>query len=305
MQPIIRSKLLQIGSKQDDLFQGTSTNPSTGELYQYAILIDGHGHNTGVNHIRTILQTDMDTILNSENPHLEIQTRLDNQMQTKINQLEPSLFAERAKRNILYNTYNSGSTFLFTKLYANRAEIFSIGDSEVYVIKNDEIVYHNPIHTWDNRVERERLQNRCDICISPIDDYQPVLLSPTRIVILESHRIEYDNKCIFVPSQALGHCGITQFAPETQTIFFDETDTYKIIMASDGLWDVFMPSHPEDRARLDTMDAEQLANLAVERWKQEWEVVIDPANPDIIYPKTSTYPSGDDVSVITITRLNP
>ena len=302
MQPIIHSKLLQIGKKQDDLFQGTSTNPSTGELYQYAILIDGHGHDTGVNHIRTILQTDMDTIINSENPHLEIQTRLDDILQKHIDQLQPSLFVERAKRNILYNAYNSGSTFLFTKVYANRAEIFSIGDSEVYVIKNDEIVYHNPIHTWDNLVERERLQNRSDIAILPKLDYRYELFSPTRIAMIHSQRIEYDNKCTFVPSQTLGHCGITQFAPETHTVFFDETDTYKLIMASDGLWDVFIPSHPEDRARLDTMDAEQLANLAVDRWKQEWEVIIDHASPDIIYPDKSTYPSGDDVSVITFTK---
>lgn len=302
MQPIIKSKLLQIGKKQDDLFQGTSTNPSTGECYQYAIIIDGHGDNTGVNHIRTILQTDMDTILNSENPHLEIQTRLDHQMQTKIDQLQPSFFAERAKTNILYNTYNSGSTFLCTKVYANRAELLSVGDSEIYVVKNDEIVYHTPIHNWENVTERERLQNRSDIVIRPKLDYRYELLSPTRIVMLEAHRIEYDNKCTFVPTQSLGHCGITQFAPEKQTIFFDETDTFKIIMASDGLWDVFAPNHSEDRIRLHTMDAEQLADLALERWKQEWEVVVDRASPDVIYPNKIPYDSCDDISIITITK---
>jgi serine/threonine protein phosphatase PrpC len=108
------------------------------------------------------------------------------------------------------------------------------------------------------------------------------------------------------PTQSIGHNSMTQFAPEKMTIPFEPTDSVKIIIASDGLWDVFAPHHPHDRARMDDLDGEQLADLAESRWKQEWEVARSMDTPDEIYKEKSRYPASgyDDVSVITMVR-NP
>jgi serine/threonine protein phosphatase PrpC len=192
-----------------------------------------------------------------------------------------------------------------TKFYENRVETFSIGDSEIYVIKNDEIVYHNPIHDWNNTAEQIRLFQRKDINIFPRLSYGSFAINPTTIVNKPTYIIDYNTTHSFIPTQALGHQGITEFAPERQTIYYNnETDKIKIVLASDGLWDVFTPDHPDDLQNMKTLNGEELADLAEQRWKQQWFVAKSPQTPEELYPTKSTYDSHsyDDVSVITITN---
>lgn len=306
----IKKKVLQLGKGQDDAYHGTAINPETGEQYNYGIITDGHGPNDTVSYIRGIMTQHIDTILNSENPHLEIQSRLDEINKARIENIDQiNTFYRNIKKNIDFSTYSGGSTFVLSKLYSNRVEVFSIGDSAVYVMINNDIVYHNPIHNWDNDAERERIQSRTDITINVKFQSIPHIISPQRNGIAKVASIEYfDNNrnCLtqLAPTQSLGHNSITQFAPEKITIPFESTDHVKIILASDGLWDVFSTHHPEDIGRMNEMDGEQLADLAESRWKQEWEVAYSIDKPDVIYKEKSHYPENgyDDVSVITMVR---
>jgi hypothetical protein len=53
-----------------------------------------------------------------------------------------------------------------------------------------------------------------------------------------------------------------------------------------------------------TLNAEELADLAEKRWKQEWFVAKSPQTPEELFSTKSSYHSTsyDDVSVITITN---
>jgi serine/threonine protein phosphatase PrpC len=289
---MIHYKSLQLGKKQDELFQGRSIDRKTGESYSYGIIADGHGSTSGFEVMRSIMQNHLDAILESENPHLVIQEQIE-----IIRNSYWSIFGENMRR--IFEMSQAGSTFIRVKLYANRVECFSIGDSEVYVLKNDAIAYHNPVHNWANENERNRLLNRKDITVSTRPSVRYEIINPNTIKPVPSAQIRFDYNHLFVPSQSLGHNGITEFAPERCIIDYNEhTDSIKVVLGSDGLWDLFMPSHDEDYARLKTFNGEQLADLAEMRWKQMWNVYN--GEDDIIqesYFEPGTY---DDISVITI-----
>jgi len=300
----ITSKLLQLCKKQDDLYTGTSIDTITGESYAYGIIIDGHGHDSGVNDIRSILQTHLAEILESENPQYIIQSQLEILKQQHLANIQPSVFADATVERVTRNLLQSGSTFIRAKVYDNRVDTFSIGDSEIYVLKNGEIAYHNPLHNWENEMEQRRLLARKDIRVCPRPSMRCQIMSPTTLCQKKSYTIQYTYQDIFVPSQALGHGGITGFAPERQTICYDTTDRIKVVLGSDGLWDIFMPSHPEDFHRLLYYDAEELANVAESRWKQCWYLAKTEDDANDVYEDISGFDKNmyDDVAVITLQR---
>lgn len=300
---MIHSKVIQLCKEQDELLQGKAVDSKTGEPYAYGIIADGHGHNRGVQDIRTILHTHLATILEAEDPHIIIQDQLLVLKQQHLDNVKQTLFGCASKNRITFQLSQSGSTFIRVKVYANRVECFSIGDSEVYVQKNGEIAYHNPLHNWENEGERTRLLNRSDISVCAKPAFRYDLINPNTIMCVSSSQILYTHNHLFVPSQALGHDGITEFAPERYTVYYDESvDKIKVIMASDGLWDVFMPSHPDDYDCLLNLNGEQLADLAELRWKQTWNMVksVDDTDP----PEPASFEVYDDVSVITIQTEN-
>jgi serine/threonine protein phosphatase PrpC len=309
----IKQKVIQLCSAQDDAYTGSAMDPRTGETYHYGIITDGHGNDEIVADIRGIITANTETILNAENPHLEIQSRLDEINRARIESIDQdNAFYRNTKRNMEHSFCSGGATFLFAKLYATRIETFSIGDSELYVMINSDIVYHNPKHNWDNENERLRVESRTDIKFKLKYQSIPHIISPertgfTRVASLDYFDMNGKSMANLAPTQSIGHNSITQFAPEKMTIPFEPTtDSVKIILASDGLWDVFAQDHPEDRARMNDLDGEQLADLAQSRWKQEWEVAMNIEKPDELYHEKSQYPASgyDDVSVITIMR-NP
>lgn len=304
MQTIIHSKLLPLCKKQDDLFQGSSIDSVTGESYTYGIIIDGHGTDIGVNDIRSILQTHMAAILESENPQHIIQSQLEILKQQHIGDIHQGVFADATVERITRNLLQSGSTFIRAKVYDNRVECFSIGDSEIYVLKNGEIAYHNPIHNWENEAEQQRLMARKDIQVCPKPSVRCQIMSPNTLVQKKSYTICYSYHQTFVPSQALGHGGITEFAPEKHILHYNPTDTIKVILGSDGLWDIFMPSHPEDFQRLLHYNAEELAELAESRWKQCWYLAKTEDDANNVYEDVSGFDKTmyDDVAVITLQR---
>ena len=305
------TKITQLCSEQDNAYTGNGVNPHTGETYCYGIIVDGHGTHEIVDKINHILKNNIDTVLNSETPHLEIQSRLDSINRERSDSSETSVFYKKTRQYSESVSHSGGSTFLFTKIYENRIELFSVGDSEIYVMINNEIVYHNPVHKWSNKSEQDRLLRRNDVDINVSFRSIPHIISPERIGFAKNACVEYidknSNKLVtkLTPTQSLGHNSITQFAPEKMTIPVEPADTVKIVLASDGLWDVFAPHHPDDKTRLIEMDGEQLADLAEFRWKQEWEVAVDYFNPDVLYEEKSHYSANgyDDVAVITMVRI--
>lgn len=246
-------------------------DPFTNELFDLLEVYDGHGLNNCIDILRQINTTEI--IRTNLEPELNIQ-----QM---IQCCEPKM------------PYDSGSTFSCAKIYSNRVECRSVGDSEIWVYKNGERVYNSPPHNWSNLEEQERIRSFA----KPLHDFIPTLLSPTKIRMDRSHKIHW-KKCsvqrlVFVPSQALGHRNITGLAAAVHTVLFEPSDTIVVIVASDGFWDMIIP---EDKDILCSATcAIELGNLAEMRWRQEWDFVENHDNPDETIK--NTFDDFDDIAV--------
>ena len=215
------------GVKDQD-FAGTGRVGDTDYLFAF----DGHGTDTVIQQIRKM---DMDDIALQPNPVWAVHL------------------------NLVGNTYRSGATMAFARIQNYKIETFNCGDSEVHVYVNGTRVHKSTPHTFTNLDEIKRTEYRI-LSIKP--SKAPFPVSDTVIQDVLSPIGRFLNMEELVPSQALGHNDMTGIAPETFTMTVQPTDHVRIIVGSDGLWDMLVdPS---------SGTANALAQEAHRRWNQTW-----------------------------------
>jgi serine/threonine protein phosphatase PrpC len=201
----------------------------------YIAVFDGHGFDKCIDYVRTL---NMDEIMGTENP---ARTLWD--------------LVERGG-----NFYESGTTLTMARITGTMAELWNIGDSQTHVFLNGEHVYTTDIHTFLNPTEVERTKPLIHFIQS---SKAPFPVSDTRVENVESPIGYFKMGESIVPSQSLGHNGMTNFAPSYKQIQFAPTDKVRIVAGSDGLFDMLVD------VRMGT--AKELAEEAERRWRQEWE----------------------------------
>ena len=269
------SALRLIGSKQDYVtIHRDMVDSTTGGKFDCIECYDGHGADRCIDLIRRIPTGDI--IQRFDKPEVEIQRLL-----TGATPAVP---------------IRSGATCSIVKIYSNRVVCRSVGDSEIYVYINGEVAYHSTNHTYDSMAERTRLLTKG----WPVASQRLNILSPVKMSYSPTHLFRYSEGFELAPTQSLGHQGKTGISAEVKTLLFDPSDRVDVIVATDGLWDVFMPSCPEDKEHILTYSAPQLAALGELRWKQEWEF-IDSSKPGVV--EMNRFGDYDDVGVA-VYRLN-
>ena len=201
----------------------------------YIAIFDGHGYDTCIDYVRTLT---MDEIMGTENP---ARTLWD--------------IVERGG-----NFFESGTTFTMARITGTLIEVWNIGDSQTHVFLNGENVYQSDIHTFLNPAEVERTRSLVHFIHS---SKAPFPVSDTRVENIESPIGYFKMGESLVPSQSLGHNGMTEFAPSFKEIQFEPTDKVRIVCGSDGLFDMLVD--------VSKGTAEELAGEAERRWRQEWE----------------------------------
>ena len=234
---------LQTGSAQD-----YSGHGQVGDTF-YCYVFDGHGSDAFINHIKTL---DMNTFATASSP--------------------PHALEETCKDK---DFYRSGATFVLARLRDTTLEVFHVGDAKAQVFLNGTMVHETEDHTFQNPKEIIRLKGQVGI----LPTKAPFPISDTHIDYIDSALGHFPNGESLVPSQSLGHNGITGLDPGHYTLTFDIFDKVRVVCGSDGFWDMLPPTLGK---------AKELAEEAVRRWNQEW-----------IYKKQKTTYGGhiDDVSV--------
>jgi hypothetical protein len=268
---------IQLCKGEDYIIEGSGKSSETGEPFDYIMVFDGHG-DINKNFMETIRSLPFDEIAsNSECPATYIQ------------------------KTILqkYHPIRAGCTFTCVKVYSTRIDLTSVGDSNALVYINKELVYKSVDHNINNPEEKERLKNQGIIHIVE-KDFGCKLLSSTSIEMDSEnfHRIQFIRgvqELWLAMTQSLGHHNITGISPEKKIISFDYADKIDIVIATDGLWDIFNPEViEEDKFMALNATAEEIVNEAEKRWKQAWDLHQD----GIIY-SDQKFPENnyDDVSV--------
>jgi hypothetical protein len=75
------------------------------------------------------------------------------------------------------------------------------------------------------------------------------IISETKMIGIVGEYIDFPSGTRLMASQALGHNGNTGYAPDYETIYYDKNDSLKIIIASDGFWDMVLKDNEEEIAK--------------------------------------------------------
>ena len=146
------------------------------------------------------------------------------------------------------------------------------GDSVIKILEDSTEVFSARPHNMHHEQEAMRMQSFA----AEIQAYNILVLSPTELTMEPSNyynvgtKINHSDK--LVPDQiamtnALGHNGGSGGIAEEEFIPKKEGVEYSVVVATDGLWDMICD---DDVDLLVTSSAEELADIATNRWEQEW-----------------------------------
>ena len=234
------SFVIQSSSGQDYAGHATFQNTS------YAFVFDGHGYNDCIHHIR---QLDMNHFATLPCPPTALE----------------SSFSDK-------NFYKSGATFVLARITGTLLEVFHVGDAKAHVYVNDVLVHETLDHTF--LLPQEIARTNAVIH----DTKAPFPINDTHADMLDSPVGHFHNGEAFVPSQALGHNGISGLDPGHFVLEFKPYDTVRVVCGSDGFWDML----PKTQGT-----AQELCLDALSRWKQKWH----------FQGQLTTFDEPDDVSV--------
>ena len=193
---------------------------------------------------------------------------------------------------------SSGATMCLVKIYKDRVVCINCGDSRIMVYKNNESVFLSKEHNSFNMNERRRLE-ACypDVKIDKTRNIKVV--SETKMIGVVGEYIDFPSGTRLMMSQALGHNGATGYAPDYETVYYDKNDSLKIIIASDGFWEMVLKDNKEEITKIAKMECKELLDFAVKRWLQEWEMYTD-INAEEFIRCSFDDKQCDDIGVLTV-----
>jgi len=224
--------------------QDYSGHATTGNT-SYCFVADGHGYNDCIHHIRSL---DMNLFATLPCPPIAIEAS----------------FAGK-------NFYKSGATFVLARITHTTLEVFHVGDAKARVYLNDLLVHETIDHTF---LLPEEIARTTAIIHS---EKAPFPVNDTHVELMDSP-IGHFGGDAFVPSQALGHNGVSGLKPGHFVLDFQPYDTVRVVCGSDGFWDM-LPNCDGN--------AKELCEHALSRWKQKWH----------FQGGVTTYDAPDDISV--------
>jgi len=271
----ITHAIQQLCSGQDYICTGDGKDAVTGEIFNWVMLNDGHGTNSCINFIRAIPVEKKSEFMGTENPIIALVQHIDESGCVNIGE-------------------SSGATAIIVKIYSDRAICINCGDSQFLVFKNDELIHISKEHNGKNEKEKERIIGLGHRFI-PAKSIK--VISETKMMQVYSEYAVFNNKDCLGTSQALGHNSKTGYAPDTFIVNFEKDSSYRIILGSDGVFDLTMLDNENDISRLRTNTSQEICDWIVGRWKQEWIGILEETNAfKFSYPNEQM----DDVSVSVI-----
>ena len=276
----ITSKINQLSKGQDHIYID-DTYDLSGEKCSICIVFDGHGDDKVIDFIGSIPKDKMNKLLIEPNP---VET-----------------LANYINENIVYSkNSSSGSTMCMVKIYANRIECINCGDSQVAIYKNGSLHFMSKEHNYKNKKERKRLSSDN---VNFLESGNIKMINANTLISVYSEYIEWDLPSRYMKlacTQALGHNNMTGYDPDYTTIPLTLEDTYKVIIGSDGLWDMVMVDNEQDMKRLYKMDAEKIVERTTTRWLQDWNMQdLLNHNEEIVLCKFERK-QCDDIAVVVV-----
>jgi hypothetical protein len=237
----------QMDKHQDQTYLGEGTDEHTGEPFKFGMVTDGHGDNYDcINALRAIGGNE--NLANIVGKNRPLETLWD-----------------------MMKNYFGGATACLVKVYDNRIECINCGDSQAAVYKDGELIYLSREHNWRNQEERERLvKMNPNIKFTPSTNIK--VINNKQLIEEYTEYVAWPNGTRLACSQALGDSGKTGCLPDHRVIDIAMGSTYKILIGSDGFWDMINKDDPMDIIRFATMSGQDAIGFVKSRWLQLWDM---------------------------------
>jgi hypothetical protein len=150
--------------------------------------------------------------------------------------------------------------------------------------------------------EHDRLMSRIlDGSASITDGVSFRLLDNTTIAKCPNDRVVFNYgdflNTNLVPTQCLGHLGVTGIEPEIYTAEFDDEEYIRVIVYSDGVDDMICDDFIEDSEFMTSANCDEIIEKSKKRWKAQWKVLPDVADTPGVKPYITSFGRGDDCSI--------
>ena len=171
------------------------------------------------------------------------------------------------------NTYQMGSTLSVCKIFADRFEVFWVGDSTTKIYKDGVEIWKSKDHDYNNEEEITRIQEiNTFIRFKSAND--AIAISPTKIQKVKAKVFYFGDK--YKPdtinmTHSLGHNQNTGDFISHEIIPREEDGNYKVVTGSDGFWQV-MSDVDSPYIGSKEVDSQTLVNMADQRWHQGWKL---------------------------------
>ena len=273
----------QMCKAQDATFIGKYID-ETGEEFDWCMVADGHGSDFCINILRNFDKNKLNAIISNKYPIEILSEYINNEF----------------KNNNYY--YTSGSTVCLVKYHKDHVEVINCGDSQAAIFKNGELVLLTEEHNWRNQSERDRLLelHKNNIITRPTMDIK--VFNDTDLIGVLSEYIRYPDNTLIACSQSLGHRGITGCTPSISRIKFDEADTIRVIVGTDGLWEMIMKDNINEMNKLYRMEGNDILQFALSRWLQKWNMYRLESPNDITVASYERH-QCDDIGVVVMDIL--
>ena len=273
----IEERIQQMDKFQDQTYSGEGIDIKSGKPFKYAMVTDGHGGDACIDVLRGIPKSEMAVILGQEDP-VKV---LAEYVHSKIN-----------------SVHRSGATMCLAKIFDDHIDCINFGDSQLAVFKDGALVHLSKEHNWENTEERTRLLAMNDgITFNGSTGIK--VISPSKMIGAYCEYAVWPDGQQLACTQALGNQMKTGYAPDCVSIPLEPGSTYKVLIGSDGFWDMIIKEDSEDILRLSLMNADDALAFVKGRWLQEWTVsTFD--EPDKEQKMKYKSPQCDDISLVMV-----
>lgn len=251
------------------------------------ILCDGHGSNRVIDIVRNY---DFSKYL------------CDSTTKSGISDLNPCTIIKDLQRitnvsekiNFIPVTKSSGSTITIAIYYQNIIKIAWMGDSQALLLKDGKQVFITNQHNSEEDPEGLLGKNLKTeyVCHQTPDGNMTQMVKPY-IDYSDPSKNIHD---ICAVTRALGHDNRTFNKPDYKEIKIDSVSDWKLILATDGMYDV-LGNTIEDHAILWSKNAQEICDIAAYRWSSEYVWNFIPINHP---PFQTQFSEGDadDIAII-------
>jgi serine/threonine protein phosphatase PrpC len=247
----ITNAVEQNGKGQDQPFFG-----ETASGRRYFGIWDGHGTNSVIN------------VLRDYNTNGKLAEFMEESSPVR------AIADDLLKQSVCRAFESSGATMNFGILEGNVLTCTNCGDSKMFVFRNGEIIFQSEEHSPLNQNERARLGDT--VTYEKSRNIKVVSNNTIKGVYSEYINMRNNNKLAL--TQALGHHGFADPAPDVFKIIVDPTDEIVAVSVSDGVTDMLCYDEAdnivsEDIQMIYELSAEDLKNKIQARWLQEWTMI--------------------------------